>query len=130
VLIVVVVGIAIAGWPRPEFRALWDTVCVLVVFPLIVYFGTRVDPGAKLRRIATFLGETSYALYLLHSPLSSILNSATRFFSTGSGAPLVGFAVLAALLTGCWLIDRYFDMPIRRQLSRIIPRMQPSRDLN
>jgi peptidoglycan/LPS O-acetylase OafA/YrhL len=127
VLIVAVIGIAIAGRPQHEFRALWDAVCVLVVFPLIVYFGTVIDPGSRLRRIATFLGGTSYAVYLLHSPLSSILNSATRFFNTGTGAPYIGFAALAFLLTGCWLIDRYFDMPIRRQLSRIIPKMQASR---
>jgi peptidoglycan/LPS O-acetylase OafA/YrhL len=127
VLVVAVVGIAIAAWPQHEFRALWDAVCVLLVFPSIVYFGTRIDPGSKLRVIATFLGGTSYALYLLHSPFASILNSATRFFNAGTGAPYLGFAVLTFLLTGCWLIDRYFDMPIRRQLSRIIPRMRPSR---
>ena len=30
------------------------------------------------------------AIYVLHSPLSSILNSATRFFAVGTGAPLYG----------------------------------------
>jgi len=112
-------------------RAIWDTVCVLVVFPLIVYFGTLIDPGSRLRRIATFLGVTSYAIYVLHSPLSSILNSATRRFAGGTdegvGAPYLGVAVLAVLLTGCWLVDRHIDMPIRRQLSRIIPKMQALR---
>jgi peptidoglycan/LPS O-acetylase OafA/YrhL len=125
--IVAVVGIAIAGRPQHEFRALWDAVCVFVVFPLMVYFGTLIDPGSRLRRIATFLGVTSYAIYVLHSPLSSILNSATLFFAAGTGAPYMGLAVLAFLLAGCWLIDRYIDMPIRRRLSRIIPKMQASR---
>jgi peptidoglycan/LPS O-acetylase OafA/YrhL len=124
VLIVAVAGIAIAGWPRHESRALWDAVCVLVVFPSIVYFGALIDPGLRLRRIATFLGATSYALYLLHSPLASISSSATRFFNRGTGAPYSGLAVLGFLLAGCWLIDRYYDMPIRRELSRIIPRNQ------
>ena len=120
--IVAVVGVAIAGRPQHEFRALWDAVCVLVVFPLTVYFGTLIDPGSRLQRIATFLGVTSYAVYVLHSPLSAILNSATR--AVGTRAPYMGFAVVAFLLAGCWLIDRYIDMPIRRQLSRIIPKMQ------
>ena len=70
---------------------------------------------------------TSYAIYVLHSPLSSILNSATRFFAVGTGAPYMGLAVLAFLLAACWSIDRYIDMPIRRQLSRIIPKMQALR---
>jgi peptidoglycan/LPS O-acetylase OafA/YrhL len=109
-------------------RAIWDAVCVLLVFPLVVYFGTLLDPGQPLRRAATFLGVTSYAVYVLHSPLSSVLNSATRYFGSGNiaglGAPYLGLAVLAIILIGCWLVDRYIDMPIRRQLSRIVPKKE------
>jgi peptidoglycan/LPS O-acetylase OafA/YrhL len=129
--IVAVFGVAITGWPEGELRAIWDAVCVLMVFPLVVYWGALIDPGLPLRRIATFLGVTSYAVYVLHSPLSSILNSANRHFAGGIGgrvgAPYLGVAVLAALLIGCWLVDRKMDMPIRRQLSRIIPKMQAMR---
>jgi peptidoglycan/LPS O-acetylase OafA/YrhL len=123
--IVAVVVIAISGWPEGELRAIWDAMCVLLVFPLTVYCGTRVDPGSRLRRIATFLGVTSYAIYVLHSPLASVLNSATRSFA--GGAPYLGIAVLAVLLTGCWLVDQHIDMPIRRRLGRILPRMQALR---
>jgi peptidoglycan/LPS O-acetylase OafA/YrhL len=129
--IVAVVVVAITGWPKGDWRAIWDALCVLVVFPLMVYCGTLIDPGPRLRSIATFLGVTSYAIYVLHSPLSSVLNSATRVFGGGAAAGAVtsylGAAVLAVLLTGCWLVDRYFDMPIRRQLSRVVPKMQPLR---
>jgi peptidoglycan/LPS O-acetylase OafA/YrhL len=129
--IVAVVVIAIIGWPKGELRAVWDATCVLVVFPLIVYFGTLIDPGARLRRIATFLGVTSYAVYVLHSPLSSIMNSTARAFAGAAGvaaaAPYLGVTVLALLLTGCWLVDRYIDMPIRGQLSRMVPKMQALR---
>jgi peptidoglycan/LPS O-acetylase OafA/YrhL len=125
--IVAIVFIAIAGRPQQEFRALWDAICVLVIFPSMVYFGTLIDPGPKVRRIATFLGVTSYAIYVLHSPLSSVLHSATRFFAVDTGAPYMGVGVLGFLLAGCWLIDRYIDTPIRRRLSRVIPKMQASR---
>jgi peptidoglycan/LPS O-acetylase OafA/YrhL len=125
--VVAVVVIALAGSPEGELRAVWDAVCVLVVFPLTVYWGTHVDPGPRLRMIATFLGVTSYAVYVLHSPLSSIMNSASRFFGGSSAvsavAPQLGIAVLTVLLTGCWLVDRYFDIPVRRHLGRIVPRM-------
>ena len=126
--IIAVVVIAIIGWPNGVLRAVWDAVCVLLVFPLIVYLGTLIDPGTRLRRIATFLGVTSYVVYVLHSPLSSVMNSATRLFArgaaVGAGAPYLGVTVLVFLLTGCWLVDRYIDMPIRRYLSRIIPKMR------
>ncbi len=126
-----VVALAIAGSPRGSLRAIWDTSCVLVVFPLVVYWGTRIDPGAKLRSIATFLGVTSYAVYMMHSPLSSVLNSATQYFASRSGVgidtPWLGIAVLVALLAGAWLVDRYFDMPVRRLLGRVIPKVRKAR---
>jgi peptidoglycan/LPS O-acetylase OafA/YrhL len=129
--IVAVVGIAISGWPHGELRAMWDAACVLLIFPVMVYWGTLIDPGPRLRKISAFLGLTSYAVYVLHSPLSSILNSATRHLAGGTfegvGAPYLGIAVLAVLLTGCWLVDRHFDTPLRRHLSRVIPRMQALR---
>jgi peptidoglycan/LPS O-acetylase OafA/YrhL len=126
--IVAVFGIAIAGWPEGESRALWDSVCVLVIFPLVVCCGTLIDPGPRLRGIATFLGLTSYAVYVLHSPLSSVLNSASRYLAVNNagsvGAPWSGVAIVAALLAGCWLVDRFFDMPVRGVLNRVLPRMR------
>jgi peptidoglycan/LPS O-acetylase OafA/YrhL len=100
---------------------------VLVVFPLLVHCATHVDPAPRLRRVATFLGVTSYAVYVLHSSLASILNSAGRHFAAGAGAPYLGIAVLFVLLTGCWLVDLCFDVPIRRQLARLIPKIQALR---
>jgi len=99
----------------------------MVAFPLLVYCATLIDPGPRLRRVATFLGVTSYAVYVLHSPLASLLNSAARYFPGGSGAPYLGVAILFALLTGCWLVDLYFDLPIRRQLARRVPGFQALR---
>jgi peptidoglycan/LPS O-acetylase OafA/YrhL len=126
--IVAVVAVALAAGPTGELRAVWDALCVLVVFPLLVYWGTLVDPGPRVRGIATFLGVTSYAIYVLHSPLASVVNSVSRHFSgaTGAvaGAPYTGCVVLGLLLTGCWLVDRWYDMPVRRYLGRVIPKMR------
>ena len=71
-------------------RAIWDAACVLVVFPLLVYCATLVDPGPRRRRVATFLGVTSYAVYVLHSPLASLSNSAARHFAAGAWRSLFG----------------------------------------
>jgi peptidoglycan/LPS O-acetylase OafA/YrhL len=128
-VILAIVGVAICAWPRGEARAIWDAACVLAVFPVMVCWATLVDPGPRLQRVATFLGVTSYAVYVLHTPLSAVLNSASRHFSgtAGAYAPQAGIAVLGLLLAGCWLIDRYFDMPARRLLNRIVPRKAVAR---
>lgn len=128
--ILAVVVVAIAGWPEGTLRAIWDVACVLFVFPLVVYWGTLVDPSEQLRKVSTFLGVTSYAVYVVHSPLSAVLNTATRRFGGTDGfleAPWLGALVLVALLAGAWLVDRYFDMPVRRWLSRLIPKARKVR---
>jgi peptidoglycan/LPS O-acetylase OafA/YrhL len=127
-----VVLVAIAGWPQEGMpRAIWDVLCMLVVFPLVVLWGTRVDPGERLRRVATFLGVTSYAVYVLHTPVLSVMNSATPFLVDRLGssieAPRLAIAVVVGLLAGAWLVDRYFDMPVRRLLGKLIPRVRTAR---
>jgi peptidoglycan/LPS O-acetylase OafA/YrhL len=123
--ILVLVGIAIGARPTGGWRTAWDAACVLLLFPLIVLGGTIIDPGERVQKWATFLGITSYAIYVLHSPLSSILNSVTRHLTgaadKGIGAPYPGLAILSCLTVACWLIDRYLDMPMRRWLIRAIP---------
>lgn len=122
--IVAVLAFAIMARPTAGTGALWDAACILIVFPLLVWCGTRVDPGGRASGIAAFLGVTSYAVYVLHSPLSAVLNSLKRFLGgtiLGLGAPWLGLAVLVGLLAGCWLVDRYYDAPVRRWLARLIP---------
>lgn len=122
--ILLLVTLVIAVRPEGPMRAAWDAVCVLVAFPVIVWWSARVDPGPHLQRAATFLGVTSYAVYVLHSPLSAVLNSLA---GSGPGrwfppSPWLGLVVLVALLAGCWLVDRFYDAPIRRLLGRRLSR--------
>lgn len=124
--ILAIVGVAIAARPHGEWRMVWDGVCVLAIFPLVVYWGTLIDPSPALQKVASFLGLTSYAVYVLHTPFSSVLNSMTRRFVASGGklaAPYLGLAALVLLLAGCWMIDRYFDMPLRRRLGLIIRKL-------
>ncbi|MEJ0099051.1 MAG: acyltransferase [Pseudomonadota bacterium] len=122
------VGIAIAGSPHADLRVAWDVACVLLVFPVVVYFATLVNPDARLTGVATFLGVTSYAVYVLHSPLTSVLNSMSRHLGGGGqGTSIVVLAgLLVVLLAGCWVVDRIIDAPVRRYLARVIPRMRKS----
>jgi peptidoglycan/LPS O-acetylase OafA/YrhL len=114
--------IAIVGRPHAISRAVWDASCVLLVFPLVVCAGTRIDPPSWLRPAATFLGLTSYAIYVLHGPSSKILLALVHRLSHGSAsraAPYAGVLLLAVLLSASWLIDRHYDVPVRRAMGRL-----------
>lgn len=125
-LIMAAVIVAVAASPGGAARIVWDLAAVLVIFPLVVYWGTRFDPGARLRKVATFLGVTSYGLYVIHSPLSAALSSATRHFgpdsSVSSGSSALGLLSLGILIAGAWTLDRFYDAPVRRFLGRLIPK--------
>lgn len=126
-LVVALVVIAIAGWPSGKWRMLWDGTCVLLLFPLVVYWGVQIDPSPSLRRAATFLGLTSYAVYVLHSPVSACVNAAVSHgllhVRAVAVAPYLGLTVLAILLPSCWIVDRYVDLPMRRRLQKLLPRV-------
>lgn len=51
-------------------NGLYETVCILVVFPLVVAMGagSRVD-GKRSFAICKFLGDISYPIYITHFPL-------------------------------------------------------------
>jgi len=116
-----VVVVAMGGAPGGTARVIWDAVCVLVVFPAVVIASTLVDPPSWLRGPAAFLGVTSYAIYVLHASVSQIANLGLRHLLDGDpsqGAPYTGIGLLVALLFACWLVDRYYDFPVRRALTR------------
>lgn len=124
--ILAVFGVCIMCRPDAEMRAAWDLVCVLAGFPALVWWSTQVDPRQWLCKAAAFLGATSYAVYVLHSPLSAVLNSVWGRVAGAGGvllaAPWIGLSVLALLLAGCWLADRIYDIPVRRTLNRAFSR--------
>jgi peptidoglycan/LPS O-acetylase OafA/YrhL len=111
------ITIALAG--APVNRVYWDALSAMLVFPIIVYTAALVDPPAWLRPAATFLGVTSYAVYALHYPLLDVANSVFRQRLTATPSPVyLGLSLMAALLFACWLVDRYYDFPVRRLLSK------------
>lgn len=133
---VVIIGIAaILTMARPGagYGAYWDAVGVLLVCPALVYFGIRFTPSSGLQSAAASLGLASYAVYVLHSPLSAVLNSAIRlpFFNSVPmrGAPYVGMIECFLLFMGGLVIDLVCDRPARKWLGRVVPKpLPPPRD--
>jgi peptidoglycan/LPS O-acetylase OafA/YrhL len=101
-------------------NGLYEALCVLVIFPLVVAIGAgqqQMD-GVSLR-IARFFGDLSYPLYITHYPLVYIYMAwiVTDKPSTGA-AILGGVAVAAASIALAYASLRLYDLPVRRWLGK------------
>ena len=102
-------------------NGLYEAVCILVCFPLIVAMGAGSSvTGSKSSTINKFLGEISYPIYITHYPLIYIQMS---WVDSHKDAPLgqhifvaVSIFVLAILVAyGAY---KLYDLPVREWLKK------------
>lgn len=95
-----------------------DLAFVLVLSPTIVLLGVCLE--VKSTRLAAFLGTVSYAVYVLHLPVILLLDRAFSLFhhDPNEFAPWIGLVLAVLLLVLCWVIDKWYDTPIRVYLKK------------
>jgi peptidoglycan/LPS O-acetylase OafA/YrhL len=125
---------ALSAWPLLPFlmflfwiptegvlRTALDPFVDIIVFPIMILIGAASRPKGLSVAIFSFLGTTSYALYVFHEPVFHLVRTGMlKVFHTNLQGfdPWIGFVFLTCMLAGCWLIDKYFDAPVRRWLTR------------
>lgn len=100
-------------------NGIYDAVCAVAVFPLIVWAGASGrTTDAATTRICNFLGDISYPLYVVHYPFiylyyAWVKNNGLSFAESfwGAAAVVVGSIALA------WLCLKLYDEPVRRRLT-------------
>jgi peptidoglycan/LPS O-acetylase OafA/YrhL len=101
-------------------NGLYEALCVICVFPIIVCLGAgeqKVD-GVSIR-IARFFGDLSYPLYITHYPLIYIYAAwVLRQHPSLSSGVLLGILTLALSVLIAYLALKLYDLPVRRRLSR------------
>ncbi len=119
--------VALAAFPRvggeaaPWQNGLYDVLCCVVAFPLIVWLGASGKAGGRATaRVCTFLGDISYPLYIVHYPFiylyfAWVKNENLTFAQSLPGALALYFGCIAL----AWLALRLYDVPVRRWLSRL-----------
>ncbi|MDR2980832.1 MAG: acyltransferase [Puniceicoccales bacterium] len=109
----------IGGAENLWMNGIYDTVCCIVFFPLLVYIGASGKiTNQYSTRICKFLGDISYPLYMVHYPFiylyfAWVKNENLTFQESLPGAAglVVGSIVLA------YVCLRFYDIPVRRYLT-------------
>lgn len=102
-----------------HFNGIYEMVCVIVVFPMIVIMGASSGVDSK-NALYHFLGRISYPLYIIHYPVMYL------FYAWLIGEKHYTFAetwyvvipMIIMLVVVAHLLLKYFDEPVRRYLSR------------
>ncbi|RAJ92577.1 peptidoglycan/LPS O-acetylase OafA/YrhL [Larkinella arboricola] len=110
----------IGGSENLWMNGLYDTICVAIVFPVLVYLGASgKTTGQTTTRLCKFLGDISYPLYMVHYPFiywyyAWVKNENLTFEQSlpGAIALVIGSIVLAY---GCL---KLYDEPVRRYLTK------------
>lgn len=118
--------VAVAAIPRIGGAAhiwangIYDALCVLLVFPLVVWLGASGQTTDALStRVCNFLGDISYPLYIVHYPFiytyyAWVKNNNLAFSQTIPQALALVFGCIAL----AWICLKFYDMPVRRWLQK------------
>lgn len=120
----------IGGNEFPWMNGIYDSVCTIIIFPVLVYLGASgKTTDKKSAQICKFLGDISYPVYMVHYPFMYLfyawLWSEELTFSQSWP---VAFVVFFGNILLAYLCLKFYDEPIRRYLSKrfLKPKNQPS----
>jgi peptidoglycan/LPS O-acetylase OafA/YrhL len=106
-------------------NGLYDSLSIILVFPLIIFLGASGAINNKYAsRICTFLGDISYPVYITHYPLIYMYTAWVydRKPSFAQAFP-VALLVFAGAVLLAWACLKLYDEPVRRWLNRkILPK--------
>lgn len=119
-LLIVIFSIPrIGGEEHLWMNGLYESVCIILLFPLIVVIGAGGSMrGETTIKICKFLGALSYPLYIIHFPLICTYWAWVKDhqvpFSTGLRA---GLGVLIASIALAYAALKWYDEPVRKWLA-------------
>ncbi len=128
-LLVVVFSIPrIGGAEHLWMNGLYDSLCVIIAFPFIVYVGASGELKGRLSsKLCKFLGNISYPLYIVHYPLiylymAWVVNHKTMLEQASPQAIIkitfVSLVVFIASILVAFAGLKLFDVPLRKWLTK------------
>ena len=116
----------IGGSENLWMNGIYETLCVVIIFPLLVYLGASGKTTDKATtRVCKFLGDISYPLYMVHYPFiylyyAWVKNKNLTFMESlpGAAALVIGSVLLA------WVCLKLYDEPVRKYLTNRFLKMK------
>lgn len=119
-IIIVMLCMPILGGENGLTDGIYQLVCVLVLFPLILAIGAGSTlKGKRSMKVCKFLGDISYPLYITHYP---IIYMHTAWKTTHLDAPfgthlMTGICTVALAIFIAWAAFKLYDQPVREWLT-------------
>jgi peptidoglycan/LPS O-acetylase OafA/YrhL len=102
------------GFPAAQWAAHGP---ILLPATALLIFAMALGRGAISRiigsKVGIFLGDISFAVYLLHYAMAITYAYNRSFFKMWTGPELLAFAIVV-LFIGSWLLFRFVELPMRR----------------
>lgn len=110
----------IGGSETPWMNGIYDSVCTLLLFPVLVYLGASGKTTDKsTSKICKFLGEISYPVYIVHYPFMYLFYAwLWREKLTFSQSWPMALVVFFGSIILAYLALKLYDEPVRKWLSR------------
>ncbi len=110
----------IGGAAHLWMNGLYDTVCFVFFFPLIVYWGASGKITDKYtNRVCKFLGAISYPLYMVHYPFIYLYYAWVKNDRLTFGESLPGaLAVVIGSILLAYICLKWYDEPVRKYLAK------------
>jgi len=112
-----------AGADRVAEPLLHNGLTAIVWAPLILA-GAQMRSGPLVRRSAAYFGKISFSLYLLHTSVLSLANSADKHVFGGaifSVGWIGGLAAIVAALIAAAAAFHFVEEPMRKRIMRMCP---------
>lgn len=110
----------VGGSENLWMNGLYDSLSIIILFPLIVFMGASGTIKGKLTgQVCRFLGDISYPLYIIHYPLIYVFTAwALDNKIPMSAAWPQGLGVLLASVAIAYGSLKWYDIPVRKWLMK------------
>lgn len=111
----------IGGAEKLWMNGIYESVCIIIVFPLIVYLGTGNISTSKIEnKLCKFLGDISYPLYLVHYPFVYFY---VAWISNNKDVTIVqalpyAILILVTSIALAYASLKWYDEPVRKWLRK------------